>query len=32
MKRLPEDIAKKLLAASDELGGTNLEVSIDDVA
>ena len=32
MKRIPEDNAGKLLAASDQLEGTNLDVSIDDVA
>ncbi len=32
MKRLPEDIATKLLEASNKLEGTNLDVSIDDVA
>lgn len=32
MKRLPEDISSKLLAASDQLKGTDLNVSIDDVA
>jgi AcrR family transcriptional regulator len=32
MKRLPEDISQKLLAASEELSGTNLDVSIDEVA
>ena len=30
MKRLPEDLANKLLEASDRLEGTNLDVSIDD--
>lgn len=32
MKRLPEDLAQKLLEASEQLSGTNLDVSIDDVA
>jgi AcrR family transcriptional regulator len=32
MKRLPEDISQKLLEASEKLSGTNLDVSIDDVA
>ena len=32
MKRLPEDIANKLLEASTRLEGTNLDVSIDGVA
>ncbi len=32
MKRLPEDIAAKLLEASNHLEGTNLDVSIDEVA
>lgn len=32
MKRLPEDLAQKLLEASNHLGGTNLDVSIDDIA
>lgn len=32
MKRLPDDIANKLLEASNQLEGTNLDVSIDDVA
>ncbi len=32
MKRLPEDLAAKLLATSDQLTGTGLDVSVDDVA
>lgn len=32
MKRLPEDIAQKLIEASEQLSGTNLDVSIDDIA
>lgn len=32
MKRLPEDISQKLLEASEKLSGTNLDVSIDDIA
>jgi AcrR family transcriptional regulator len=32
MKRLPQDISQKLLEASEKLSGTNLDVSIDDVA
>ena len=32
MKRLPEDLASKLLEASNQLEGTNLDVSIDHVA
>ena len=32
MKKLPEDLAAKLLDASNLLGGTNLDVSIDDIA
>ena len=32
MKRLPQDISQKLLEASEKLSGTNLDVSIDEVA
>ena len=32
MKKPPEDLAAKLLAASDQFQGTGLDVSIDDVA
>ena len=32
MKRLPEDISKKLVDASEKLSGTNLDISIDDIA
>ncbi len=32
MKRLPDDLAAKLLAASDQLTGTGLDVSIDEIA
>ena len=32
MKRLPDDLAEKLLAASDQFSGTGLDISIDDVA
>ena len=32
MKTPPEDLARKLLAVSDQLTGTNLDVSIDDIA
>ena len=32
MKRLPEDLAQKLLDASEHLEGTNLDVSIDEMA
>ena len=32
MKRLPEDLAQKLIAAGEHLSGTNLDVSIDDMA
>ena len=32
MKKLPEDISRKLLEASEKLSGTNLDVSIDEVA
>ncbi len=32
MKKLPEDIAMKLIDASEQLSGTNLDVSIDEIA
>ncbi len=32
MKRPPEELAEKLLAVSDQLSGTDLDVSIDDIA
>jgi len=32
VKRLPDDLAQKLLAAGEHLGGTNLDISIDDMA
>lgn len=32
MKRLPEDISAKLIEASEQLSGTNLNVSIDEIA
>jgi TetR/AcrR family transcriptional regulator len=32
MKRLPEDISAKLIEASEQLSGTNLDVSIDEIA
>ncbi len=32
MKRLPEDISMKLIDASEKLSGTNLDVSIDEMA
>ena len=32
MKRLPVDISKKLVDASEKLSGTNLDISIDDIA
>lgn len=32
MKKLPEELAQKLLSVSDQLTGTNLDVSIDDIA
>ena len=32
MKHPPEDLASKLIAASDQFVGTGLDVSIDDVA
>ena len=32
MKRLPDNIAEKLLAASDHFSGTGLDISIDDCA
>ena len=32
MKKLPEDISTKLIDASEQLSGTNLDVSIDDMA
>ena len=32
MKKLPEDISAKLLEASSKLEGTNLDVSIDEIA
>ncbi len=32
MKKPPEELAKKLLAVSDQLTGTDLDVSVDDIA
>ena len=32
MKRLPDDLAEKLLAASNQFTGTGLDISVDDVA
>ena len=32
MKRPPEELAEKLLAVSDQLSGTDLDVSVDDIA
>ena len=32
MKKPPEDLAQKLLSVSDQLTGTDLDVSIDDIA
>ncbi len=32
MKKLPEDLAQKLLDASNQLSGTNFDVGIDDIA
>lgn len=32
MKKPPEDLADKLLAVSDKLSGTDLDVSVDDIA
>ncbi len=32
MKKLPEDLSRKLIEASEQLSGTNLDVSIDEIA